>query len=39
VRFFDAGHVVTLSAAPKATDMCGGVDSGQYFEVEYSPKQ
>ena len=40
VRFFDAGHVVTLSAAPKATDMCGGVDSGgQYFEVQYSPKQ
>ena len=31
VRFFDAGHVVTLSAFPKATAICG-VHEG-YFEV------
>lgn len=31
VRFFDAGHVVTLSAAPIATTMCGA--QNEYFEV------
>ena len=33
VRFFDAGRVVTLSAVPKSTAMCGAPE-GEYFEVE-----
>jgi hypothetical protein len=32
VRFFDAGHVVTLSNPPKLTGMCGADEA--YFEVE-----
>ena len=32
VRFFDAGRVVPLSAAPKATGLCGAHE-GQYYEV------
>ena len=32
-QFFDAGHVVALSAPPKSTAMCGA-QRGAYYEVE-----
>ena len=35
VRFFDAGHVVPLSAVPKVTSMCGARE--QYYEVVAHP--